>query len=96
MNSYQIHKRSGSSLEEIAKEFNPKLRGWINYYGKHGISELAWTLQHFTRILVKWAMKKYKRYTRHKVRAIKYIQNIARNNPSLFAHWQAGITRVVV
>ncbi len=91
LRSYQIHIRSGSSLEEIAKEYNPKLRGWINYYGKYYISELAWTLQRFTKILVKWAMRKYKRYKRHKIRAIKYITNIARNNPSLFAHWEIGI-----
>lgn len=91
LRSNKIHIRSGSSLEAIAKEYNPKLRGWINYYGKYYISELAWTLRHFTKILVKWAMKKYKRYKRHKIRAIKYIMGIARNNPSLFAHWEIGI-----
>lgn len=94
--NYQIYKRSGSSLEDIARVCNPKLVGWINYYGKYGISELAWVLQHFTKILVKWAMRKYKRYTRHKIKAIKYIQNIALHNPNLFAHWKIGITRVVV
>ena len=91
LRSCKIHQRSGSSLEEIAKEFNPKLRRWINYFGRYSISELAWVLQHFTRLLVKWAMKKYKRYTRHKIRAIRYIQSIALNNPSLFAHWSIGI-----
>ena len=91
LRSDKIHIRSGSSLEAIAREYNPKLRGWINYYGKYYISGLSWTLQHFTRILVRWAMRKYKRFKRHKVRAINYIKNIARNNPSLFAHWEIGI-----
>jgi RNA-directed DNA polymerase len=91
LRSYKIHIRSGSSLEEIAKEYNPKLRGWINYYGKYYISELAWTLQHFTKILVRWAMRKYKRYKRHKIKAINYIRSIAKNRPNLFAHWKIGI-----
>ena len=31
-----LHRASESTIEEIAKALNPKLRGWINYYGKFG------------------------------------------------------------
>ena len=40
MRNWKLHLRSGSCLEDIAKEINPILRGWINYYGKFYKSEL--------------------------------------------------------
>ena len=34
--SWRSHQRSVKSLEELADEVNPVVRGWINYYGPFG------------------------------------------------------------
>jgi RNA-directed DNA polymerase len=94
--SFNWHLRSDLELKDIAELFNPILRGWINYYGKYRFSQLSYTLQHFTRILVKWAMRKYKRFRGKKTEAIQYLKSFIKNNRNMFAHWQFGITKVFV
>ncbi len=37
-----------------------------------------------------WIMRKYRRLSGHKVRASMLMQRIAKQNPSLFAHWRFG------
>lgn len=60
MRSWKIQRMSGWTIEEISKVYNPRISGWINYYGSFYKSELDWTLRCFDNILLKWAMKKYK------------------------------------
>lgn len=96
MRDCKWHRRSDLELGDIAKSFNPVLQGWINYYGKYYPSKLNYTLQHFTRILVKWTMRKYKRFRGKKIKAIKYLKAFIENNLNLFAHWKIGITKVSV
>lgn len=88
---YQWHRRTNWSLQEIAKEFNPVIKGWINYYGRYGRTELIQVGKHINGVLEKWAMCKYKKLGRSKFRAIDYIERTASRRPSLFAHWQAGM-----
>ncbi len=37
----KFHQWTNSTIEEIAKTFNPKLRGWLNYYGKFRLYSLT-------------------------------------------------------
>jgi hypothetical protein len=30
---WKLQRRVGLQIEDIAKEYNPKIRGWMNYYG---------------------------------------------------------------
>lgn len=87
--------RADMSLAEIARAYNPVLRGWLNYYGKYNRSTMYSVLQHFNRTLVAWAVNKYKSFRKSKVRAGLYILRIAKDNPQLFTHWQLGITGIV-
>jgi RNA-directed DNA polymerase len=82
-----LHNRSDKSLDDLARMFNPVLRGWINYYGSFYRSAMYPTLQHFDRILVRWARRKYKRLEGHKRRAEAWLRGIMRRQPGLFAHW---------
>jgi len=50
--THKIHKRTNLSLEEIAKEINPQVRGWINYFRHFRISDMYSTLHHIDRRLV--------------------------------------------
>jgi len=94
--SYQWHLRSDLSLGAIFENFNPVLRGWINYFGKYSPKGLKPVARYFNSILVKWAMRKYLRLKGHKIKAIQYIEKIAQNNPNLFAHWYQSKGFVVI
>jgi RNA-directed DNA polymerase len=86
-----IRNRSELSLQDIARIYNPILRGWINYYGHYHRTELTSMCWCFNMTLVSWAMRKYKKLKRHKIKACKFIQNIKAKAPTMFAHWESGI-----
>jgi RNA-directed DNA polymerase len=88
--SWRIHRCNSMSLEEISRYCNPILRGWINYYGQYYKSALQRALRIFNRILVRWAMRKYRRFKFHKTRTTHWLNAIASRQPVLFAHWQMG------
>jgi RNA-directed DNA polymerase len=66
-----IRNRSELSLQQIAEIFNPILRGWIQYYGRHHGEELEPMYSHFNLTLVAWARRKYKNLKNHKNHKIK-------------------------
>ncbi|MEL7002991.1 MAG: hypothetical protein AAFN93_09695, partial [Bacteroidota bacterium] len=39
----------------------------------------------------KWLCRKYKRFGKSARKAHRYLRDLARRNPSLFAHWKRGI-----
>jgi RNA-directed DNA polymerase len=82
-----LHERSDKSLEDLARMFNPHIRGWINYYGRYYKSALYPTLRHIDSILARWAHRKFKSLRRHRRRSRQWLERIARRQPSLFAHW---------
>lgn len=85
------HLRSDLSLEEIADQFNPVLQGWINYYGRYNRSELHSIGRHFNAVLVKWAMRKYKKLRTSFVDSVHYLEQTVKHQPNLFAHWRVGM-----
>jgi len=88
---WKMHLRSDKSLEDLSRMFGPAIRGWINYYGRFYKSALYPTLRHLNRTLVRWVMRKFKRFRRHHRRAEYWLGRIARRQPWLFPHWQMGV-----
>lgn len=88
---YDLRNRTDLSLKDIARWYNPKLQGWINYYGKYSRSALYPMLRHFNKTLVAWAMRKHRRFRQRKVWASKFLERIADENPQLFVHWRKGM-----
>ena len=88
---WRIQLKPGSKLEDIAREINPVLRGWINYYGRFYKSQMYPVLRHMNQALVQWARRKYKTLETHKTRAENFLGNIAKREPKFFVHWQMGI-----
>lgn len=88
---YNWRNRTDMSLKDIAKESNPIIQGWINYYGRYYRSELYNVWRHFNKTLVAWAMRKYKSLRGHKIKAAKFLARIAEREPNLFAHWRIGM-----
>jgi len=78
-------------LRDIARQINPILQGWINYYGKFYPSALKGVLQRVNGHLAHWARQKFKRLRQKKTQSIYWLGNIARGNPRLFAHWKWGV-----
>jgi hypothetical protein len=59
----------------------------INYYGRFYRHELYAVLRAIDAYLARWGQRKYKRLRRHKTRARRFIADVARRQPGLFAHW---------
>ncbi|WP_200343339.1 group II intron reverse transcriptase/maturase [Rhodovibrio sodomensis] len=82
-----LHNRSDKSLDDLARMFNPYIRGWIAYYGRFYKSALYPTLRHLDGILARWAHRKFKPLRRRRRRSRHWVERISRRNPRLFAHW---------
>jgi Putative transposase/Group II intron, maturase-specific domain len=82
------------SMAEIARQINPLLRGWIGYYGRYSRSALYPLIRYVNLTLLAWAMRKFKRFRAHKVRAGRFLERLARENAALFVHWRLGMTGV--
>jgi RNA-directed DNA polymerase len=85
-----IRRRTQVSLADIAQQINPLLRGWIEYYGRYTPSALSPILRYVNQTLLAWAMRKYKRFKTHKIRASQFLQRLVRDKVSLFVHWRIG------
>lgn len=83
--SHRVYRRTDMSLNDIAKQFNPILRGWIEYYGRYNRSSLYPALRHFNKTLVTWAMRKF---GKSKTRASLLLEGIVKRESQLFAHWK--------
>lgn len=79
--------RSEQSLDDLARETNATVRGWINYYGRYFPSRLHSTLRRIDQSLVRWAQRKYKRLKRCPTRAWRFLVGVMKREPRLFAHW---------
>jgi RNA-directed DNA polymerase len=78
-------------LSAIAKEINPVIQGWINYYGRHNPWVLKEALHHVNARLIRWVRKKFKGLRKRKIEAIHRLGDIALQKPTLFAHWSWGV-----
>jgi RNA-directed DNA polymerase len=84
---WQLRCRVDRWIDDLARMFNPIIRGWITYYGRYYKSALYPTLRYLNRCLARWAMAKYKRLKRHRRRAEQWIRRTSLRDPPLFAHW---------
>jgi len=83
---WRIHTRTRHDLGELAREINPIVAGWMNYFGRFYRSQLYPILQRINTCLMRWAGKKYKRlrpYKRFKV----WWSGVLDREPGLFTHW---------
>jgi RNA-directed DNA polymerase len=88
---WKLHLRTDRTITDLARMYNPIIRGWINYYGSYYKSALNRVFLQLVRSLMKWAMNKYKKLRGRLQRATHWLGRIARREPNLFAHWQMGL-----
>jgi RNA-directed DNA polymerase len=84
---WQLRCRIDRWIDDLARMFNPIIRGWITYYGRYYKSALYPALRYLDQCLAGWAMAKYKRLRRHRRRAAQWVRKTASRDPRLFAHW---------
>jgi RNA-directed DNA polymerase len=87
----KIRKRTEVTLDDIARELNPQVRGWIAYYGRYARSALYPMARYINQTLAVWLKRKYKRFHRRLGQARLFLAKIACENRSLFVHWQLGV-----
>jgi group II intron reverse transcriptase/maturase len=85
---WQLGCRVDKRIDDLARMFNPIIRGWITYYGRYYPSALHPTLRYLDERLARWAQAKYKRLRRHRRRSAHRIRAIAHRDPMLFVHWR--------
>ena len=88
-----IRRRTQVTMAEIARQLNPILRGWIEYYGRYTPSALLKIFQYVDQTLHAWMMRKFKRFKGHKTQTWLVLERLRRERAELFAHWQYGKER---
>jgi RNA-directed DNA polymerase len=81
-----LPRRTHVSMDKLAEQLNPILRGWINYYGRFTPSALAPLYRYVNQTVRAWVRRKFRRYT-HVTRATRLLQRIAETRADLFVHW---------
>jgi RNA-directed DNA polymerase len=85
---WRLHLWSGKTLTDLAQETNKYVQGWINYYGRFYPSVLIRFLRRIDEYLMRWAMQKYKRLRKHRMRTRTFLAGVKTREPNLFAHWR--------
>ena len=85
---WSLQTRSDKALDDLARMFNPYIRGWINYYGHFYKSAMYPTLRRIDVFLVRWARRKFKRLRQKPKGARDWLAGVVRSSPDLFAHWK--------
>ena len=85
---WHLNRRRSADLSGLAREINPQVQGWINYYGAFYRSELCFLAWRINEHLVRWAMHKFKRFRGKYAKAMAWLQKVYQYKPRLFAHWQ--------
>src|SRR5487761_1031564 len=85
--SWRIHRHSTMELEDIAAWVNPRVRGWIAYYGRYYRTALEPLLRRINSYLVRWARRKYKRLRSFK-KVKKWWDGLTTRQPRMFPQWK--------
>ena len=88
--SWNLNRQTQLSLTQIAEEYNPKIRGWLNYYSRFGKSEFRKVMSYLNERLARWVKRKYKRFHTKLGKAHDWLVQCATNNRRLFPHWMGG------
>jgi RNA-directed DNA polymerase len=79
---------TSNELQDIAAELNPKIVGWINYYGKFYRSKLDDVLKAVQTRIACWARRKYKHLHNNLENARIWVEKVRESQPNLLANWR--------
>lgn len=85
--SWRIHRRTGHTFAELARDINPVVRGWMQYYGAFYKTALYPLLRRINYYLMRWVRKKYRKAGTYKKFHTRWKQ-VTAAWPNLFTHWK--------
>jgi group II intron reverse transcriptase/maturase len=85
---WKLNRQTSATLERLARQYNPILRGWWNYYGKFYQTEMLKLRNYINQRLATWVQRKHRRLRRHKGQSFQWLSRVAEKQPSLFFHWR--------
>lgn len=87
----KLHRMVHLQIQDLANIVAPKLRGWINYYGRFSKVGLKRAMRLLNHRLLKWVLNKYRRFRRKPRKlAWDWLRKVCEHYPNLFIHWQYG------
>ena len=84
---WRIYRQTPGTLDELAQQYNPKIRGWWNYFGAFYRSAMLRLSQFIDLKLMLWASRKYTTLSCHKTRSARWLRRMKKKAPQLFFHW---------
>jgi RNA-directed DNA polymerase len=85
---WRIHRQTPGTLDELAQQYNPKIRGWWDYFGAFYRSAMHRLFQYLDQKLMQWARRKYKTLSRNQKRSARWLRRMKKITPWLFFHWR--------
>ncbi len=86
-----LQRRSDKALDDLARMFNPYIRGWINYYGHFYQSALYPTLRRIDEALINWARRKFKRLRQRPKGARDWVTKVAHTSTWILCSLVASV-----
>lgn len=86
----ELRRKSGGKTEMIAKQINPMVIRWLNYFMSYRKTAVRYMMKCLNERLCKWAMHKYQKFRGRKTKAMEWLQEIAKREPNMFVHWTLG------
>ena len=90
--SWRLQRRTTLTLDDLAEDVNPVLRGWLNYFTTFYPTAVIPIGRRMDRHLRRWARRKCKRLERSDKRARVWLKGVRKRSPGLFAHWELRYT----
>jgi group II intron reverse transcriptase/maturase len=89
IHKWNLPRQTSVSLNELARQYNHHIRGWMNYYSHFYKSALYRLYDHIDQKLVRWAQRKYRKLAGKPTRAREWLKKVVSRQPRLFVHWLA-------
>jgi RNA-directed DNA polymerase len=86
---WQLNRQTHVTLAELARQYNPIIQGWWNYYGAFYQTAMHGIARHIDGTLERWARRKYKKLAGRKRRSAEWLHKMQDVYPRLFLHWGA-------
>ncbi len=86
--SWRLHRRTNFTLDGLAMQVNPIMRGWLAYYTAFYPNAVDQLCRRIDRHLVRWARWTYKRLECGNARAWTWLLGVKTRDPELFVHWR--------
>jgi group II intron reverse transcriptase/maturase len=84
---WRIHRQTPVTLGDLAKQYNPVIRGWWNYFGSFCRTAMQQLHRYIDQRLEQWARLKYKTLLRHRRLSVAWLRKRKDETPGLFHHW---------